>query len=45
MLLPAFIMLVVLAPILVPAIITAAHVMLGTNRPAATLRRLRPARA
>jgi hypothetical protein len=45
MFLPLFILLVVLAPVLVPAIITAAHVILGTNRPAATARTLRPAAA
>jgi hypothetical protein len=43
MLLPALIMLLVLAPVLVPAIITIAHVIMGTNRPASTLTRLRPA--
>ncbi|MBV8788036.1 MAG: hypothetical protein JOZ00_15270 [Mycobacterium sp.] len=42
MLLPAFIMLVVLAPVLVPVIITVAHVIMGTNRPATTLTRPRP---
>lgn len=43
MLLPAFIMLVVLAPVLIPAIITIAHVIMGTNRPATRLTRPRPA--
>jgi hypothetical protein len=45
MLLPAFIMLLVMAPVLVPLIITVAHVIMGTNRPATTLTRLRPALA
>jgi hypothetical protein len=45
MLLPALIMLMVLFPVLLPAAITAVHVLLGTNRPAATLTRLRPAAA
>lgn len=45
MLLPAFIMLLVMAPVLLPAIITVTHVILGTNRPATTLTRLRPALA
>lgn len=43
MLLPAFIMLLVLAPVLVPAIITITHVIMGTNKPATTFSRLRPA--
>jgi hypothetical protein len=34
MLLPALIMLMVLFPVLLPAVITAVHVLLGTNRPA-----------
>jgi hypothetical protein len=45
MLLAAFIMLLVLAPVLVPLIITVAHVIMGTNRPATTLTHLRPALA
>jgi hypothetical protein len=45
MLLPALIMLLVLFPVLLPAAITAAHVLLGTNRPATTLAQLRPAAA
>jgi hypothetical protein len=43
MILPIFIMLLVLGPVLIPAIITAAHVIMGTNRPATTFSRLRPA--
>ena len=45
MLLAAFIMLLVLAPVLVPLIITVTHVIMGTNRPATTFSRLRPALA
>jgi hypothetical protein len=45
MLLPALIMLMVLFPVLLPAAITAVHFVLGTNRPSATLARLRPAAA
>jgi hypothetical protein len=45
MLLPIFIMLLVLAPVIIPTIITAAHVIMGTNRPATTISRLRPALA
>jgi hypothetical protein len=45
MLLPALIMLLVLFPVLLPAAITAGHAILGTNRPSATLRYLRPAAA
>jgi hypothetical protein len=45
MLVPALIMLLVLFPVLLPAAITAVHAILGTNRPAATLRYLRPAAA
>lgn len=33
----------VLFPVLVPAIVTAVHAVLGTNRPADTLGHLRPA--
>jgi ABC-type transport system involved in cytochrome c biogenesis permease component len=33
----------VLLPVIVPAIITAAHAVLGTNRPVQTLSHLRPA--
>jgi hypothetical protein len=45
MLLPVFIILMVLAPVLLPAIITAAHVILGSNRPATALSHLRPVAA
>jgi len=45
MLLPALIILFVLFPVLLPAAITAVHAILGTNRPAATVRNLRPAAA
>jgi hypothetical protein len=45
MLVPALIILLVLFPVLLPAAITAVHVILGTNRPAATLRYPRPAAA
>jgi hypothetical protein len=45
MLLPLFIVLLVLAPVLVPAIVTAGHVILGTNRPAGRFGDLRPAAA
>jgi hypothetical protein len=45
MLVPALIMLIVLFPVLLPAAVTVVHVILGTNRPAATLRYLRPAAA
>jgi hypothetical protein len=43
MLLPAFILLLVLAPVLLPAIITVGHVILGTNRPAGRFGTMRPA--
>jgi hypothetical protein len=45
MLLPALIMLMVLFPVLLPAVITAVHVLLGTNRPATESAQLRPATA
>lgn len=35
MLLPALIMLIVLFPVLLPAVISAVHAILGTDRPAA----------
>lgn len=44
-LLPLFILLMVLAPVFLPAIITAGHVALRTNRPATRLGLLRPATA
>jgi hypothetical protein len=39
----AAMLVLVLFPVLVPAIITAAHAILGTNRPAQTAGHLRPA--
>ena len=45
MLLPIFIMLMILSPVLLPAIITTAHFVLGTNRPASTFSHLRLAAA
>jgi hypothetical protein len=41
----AAMLVLVLFPVLVPAIITAAHAILGTNRPAPTVGYLRPAAA
>jgi len=41
----ASIVAMVLSPLLVPAIITAAHTLRGTNRPATTVGNLRPALA
>lgn len=41
----AAMLVLVLFPVLLPAIITAAHAILGTNRPAQTAGYLRPAAA